>query len=143
MCNSEMDLGLEASKYKNPRFDIVSRIAYLLGVSEEYFLGEESNFDETIYTGLEECKDARIVRNLCIIRTALLRNNGRIRNLFQYDMKNIDTIPEYMLMCDKVTLEFDRQQPIIPILYFDAENSIIHSINYVIIGAANLANKYV
>lgn len=72
MCNSEMDLGLEASKYKNPRFDIVSRIAYLLGVSEEYFLGEESNFDETIYTGLEECKDARIVRNLCIIRTALL-----------------------------------------------------------------------
>ena len=91
MCNSEMDLGLEASKYKNPRFDIVSRIAYLLGVSEEYFLGEESNFDETIYTGLEECKDARIVRNLCIIRTALLRNNGRIRNLFQYDMKNIDT----------------------------------------------------
>lgn len=37
MCNSEMDLGLEASKYKNPRFDIVSRIAYLLGVSEEYF----------------------------------------------------------------------------------------------------------
>lgn len=103
MCNSEMDLGLEASKYKNPRFDIVSRIAYLLGVSEEYFLGEESNFDETIYTGLEECKDARIVRNLCIIRTALLRNNGRIRNLFQYDMKNIDTIPEYILMCHKVT----------------------------------------
>lgn len=98
-----MDLGLEASKYKNPRFDIVSRIAYLLGVSEEYFWGEESNFDETIYTGLEECKDARIVRNLCIIRTALLRNNGRIRNLFQYDMKNIDTIPEYMLMCHKVT----------------------------------------
>ncbi|MFQ9007079.1 MAG: hypothetical protein ACLR58_12300, partial [Eubacteriales bacterium] len=51
--------------------------------------------------------------------------------------------PARMLMCDKVTLEFDRQQPIIPILYFDAENSIIHSINYVIIGAANLANKYV
>lgn len=50
---------------------------------------------------------------------------------------------ETMLMYDKVTLEFDRQQPIIPILYFDAENSIIHSINYVIIGAANLANKYV
>ena len=96
MCNSEMDLGLEASKYKNPRFDIVSRIAYLLGVSEEYFLGEESNFDEKIYTELEECKDGRIVRNLCIIRTALLRNNGRIRNLFQYDMKNIDTIPEYI-----------------------------------------------
>lgn len=109
MCNSEMDLGLEASKYKNPRFDIVSRIAYLLGVSEEYFLGEESNFDETIYTGLEECKDARIVRNLCIIRTALLRNNGRIRNLFQYDMKNIDTIPEYMLMCGKVTQNINRQ----------------------------------
>lgn len=53
------------------------------------------------------------------------------------------TIQVQMLMCDKVTLEFDRQQPIIPILYFDAENSIIHSINYVIIGAANLANKYV
>ena len=56
MCNSEMDLGLEASKYKNPRFDIVSRIAYLLGVSEEYFLGEESNFDEKIYTELENVK---------------------------------------------------------------------------------------
>ena len=58
--------------------------------------------------------------------------------------KDMETItPVRMLMCDKVTLEFDRQQPIIPILYFDAENSIIHSINYVIIGAANLANKYV
>ena len=55
----------------------------------------------------------------------------------------VPTIQVPMLMCDKVTLEFDRQQPIIPILYFDAENSIIHSINYVIIGAANLANKYV
>lgn len=55
----------------------------------------------------------------------------------------VTTIRVRMLMCDKVTLEFDRQQPIIPILYFDAENSIIHSINYVIIGAANLANKYV
>lgn len=112
MCNSEMDLGLEASKYKNPRFDIVSRIAYLLGVSEEYFWGEESNFDETIYTGLEECKDARIVRNLCIIRTALLRNNGRIRNLFQYDMKNIDTIPEYMLICGKEA-KANRQQSLL------------------------------
>ena len=48
MCNSEMDLGLEASKYKNPRFDIVSRIAYLLGVSEEYFLGEESLMRQSI-----------------------------------------------------------------------------------------------
>lgn len=112
MCNSEMDLGLEASKYKNPRFDIVSRIAYLLGVSEEYFWGEESNFDETIYTGLEECKDARIVRNLCIIRTALLRNNGRIRNLFQYDMKNIDTIPEYMLIYGKeATTQIENSVP--------------------------------
>ena len=95
MCNSEMDLGLEASKYKNPRFDIVSRIAYLLGVSEEYFLGEESNFDETIYTGLEECKDARIVRNL-----------------FQYDMKNIDTIPEYMLIYGKeATTQIENSVP--------------------------------
>lgn len=56
MCNSEMDLGLEASKYKNPRFDIVSRIAYLLGVSEEYFWGEESNFDETTIRGWRNVK---------------------------------------------------------------------------------------
>ena len=59
------------------------------------------------------------------------------------DTLEVTITPARMLMCDKVTLEFDRQQPIIPILYFDAENSIIHSINYVIIGAANLANKYV
>ncbi|MFR6133031.1 MAG: hypothetical protein ACLUI5_05820 [Fusicatenibacter saccharivorans] len=77
MCNSEMDLGLEASKYKNPRFDIVSRIAYLLGVSEEYFWGEESNFDETIDMGLEECKSARIVRNLCIILDCIIKKQWK------------------------------------------------------------------
>lgn len=87
--------------------------------------------------------DTLIIKSL----DRLSRSKADIRNELQWFKDNhirlkVIDLPT-MLMCDKVTLEFDRQQPIIPILYFDAENSIIHSINYVIIGAANLANKYV
>lgn len=81
----------------------------------------------------------RIESGMCRVgETAFILQNG---TALEVVITGIDL--RTMLMCDKVTLEFDRQQPIIPILYFDAENSIIHSINYVIIGAANLANKYV
>lgn len=39
-----------------------------------------------------------------------------------------------MSMCHKEILEFYREPPMIPIVHFDAKNSIIHPINYVIIG---------
>lgn len=122
--------------------------------------------DKALANGLanaisEDCKERRLlcVQSLLFMsanfvskdRVDLQTNRGALQTRPQNLQKNLltkkvighNTIPFKMLMCDKVTLEFDRQQPIIPILYFDAENSIIHSINYVIIGAANLANKYV
>jgi len=50
--------------------EIVSRIAYLVGVPESNFCNDKL-FDPYIYHELETNKSARIVRNLCILRTSL------------------------------------------------------------------------
>ena len=72
---------------------IVSRVAYLLGVGEEHF-SEEDVFDRDIFETLNKEKSARIIRNLCALRTAILRNGGDIHKAITYEMRNLSTLPE-------------------------------------------------
>ena len=79
--------------------DIVSRIAYLIGVDGKYFgleHGENMNpqFYRSVYDEMDMDKEARIVRNLCRLRTKLQRNFKAICTEMNSDVKNIDAMPD-------------------------------------------------
>ncbi len=79
--------------------DIVSRVAYLIGIDEKYFgLGQSENmnpqFYRSVFDEMNDNRDTRIVRNLCFLRTKLQRNFKAIFNSMNSDLKNLDSIPD-------------------------------------------------
>ena len=89
------DLPFYYTDFRNPTYNIVSLIGYLIGVDRQNFAPpSEHRLDETIYEDAEMNKNARIIRNLCRIRTALEKNFSKINQAFRYDIKNIGTVPE-------------------------------------------------
>ena len=78
MGNSVMLNGIEYAgeqiAYKDSTYELVSKVAYLIGVPLRIFQNEHEPPKIEIYNRLEQDKNARIIRNLCIIRTAIERN---------------------------------------------------------------------
>ena len=66
----------ERIQYKDSTYDIVSKVAYLIGVPKKIFENEHEPPKIEIYEVLDKDKSARIVRNLCIVRAAIERNFG-------------------------------------------------------------------
>lgn len=83
----------EAKEYPNLTFDIVSKVGYLIGVDQDNFEGT-TGWRAEIYKELDQRKDARIIRNLCLIRTRLFRHFMKISTAMLYDLKNIDSFPD-------------------------------------------------
>ena len=75
MGNSVMLNGVEYAgeqiAYKDSTYELVSKVAYLIGVPLRIFQNEHEPPKIEIYNRLEQDKNARIIRNLCIIRTAI------------------------------------------------------------------------
>ncbi|MDY6400538.1 MAG: hypothetical protein SPL10_08605 [Synergistales bacterium] len=91
-------ISAENSKTKR---EIVSKIAFLIGIDDKYFgvgQGQIENmtpqFYRSIYDELNQDREARIVRNLCRLRTKLQRNFKAILTEMNSDIKNIDAIPD-------------------------------------------------
>lgn len=110
----------DIQKYKNSTYMIVSKIAYLIGVPEEILLGENmpSQVYRETFESMESNKDARIIRNLCIIRCRIERNFSKIQRAMTYEMKNIDTMPEFIppkaakqLWKDEISLQKPNYKP--------------------------------
>lgn len=57
--------------YENSTYTVVSKVAYLIGVQKRIFENEYEPPKMEWYEKLHADKNARIVRNLCMIRTAL------------------------------------------------------------------------
>ena len=76
--------------------DIVSRVAYLVGIPQWVFENEFEAPQLEIYKELDQNKNARIVRNLCIVRTAIERFFGKINSKMYVEYKTIYSIPEYI-----------------------------------------------
>ena len=57
--------------YRDSTYEIVSKVAYLLGVPKRIFENEHEAPKLEVYEKLEQEKAARIIRHLCIIRTAI------------------------------------------------------------------------
>ena len=85
MGNSVMLNGIEYAgeqiAYKDSTYELVSKVAYLIGVPLRIFQNEHEPPKIEIYNRLEQDKNARIIRNLCIIRTAIERNYRKINDI--------------------------------------------------------------
>lgn len=82
--------------FENSTYLIVSKIAYLIGVPKRIFENEHEPPKLDIYEQMDQNKNARIIRNLCMIRTGLEKYFTKIQRAMIYDLKNIDSLPEYI-----------------------------------------------
>lgn len=85
-------------RYKDSTYEIVSKIAYLIGVPKRIFENEHEPPKMEVYERLEQDKAARIIRHLCIIRTAIERNFKHINEKMRFDYTSIYNLPEYTPM---------------------------------------------
>lgn len=78
----------------NVTYTIVSTVAFLLGVPERIFQNEYTPPRYEIYKKLEVNKPARIIRNLCILRTKIQQNFKKINHAMKYEYRTMLTMPE-------------------------------------------------
>ncbi len=78
------------------QYDIISKVAYLIGVPKKIFENENEPPKLEIYDKLEMEKKARIIRNLCSLRTQLERNFLKICQGIQREGRSIIGMPEYI-----------------------------------------------
>lgn len=84
--------------YRDSTYGIVSKIAYLIGVPKRIFENEHEPPQLEMYERLESDKSARIIRNLCILRTAIERNFKEINNRMRMEYRTILTMPDIVPM---------------------------------------------
>lgn len=87
--------------------DIVSIFAYLIGVRKAMFLNEHEPPQIDVYNRLQNEKRARIIRNLCLVRTALESNFGRIFDAVKNRYQNIYNLSEYIPQEAVMQLSYD------------------------------------
>lgn len=84
----------ERIRYKDSTYDIISKVAYLIGVPKRIFENEHEPPKLELYELLDKDRSARIVRNLCMVRAALERNFGKINDGIRKEFKTIFSMPE-------------------------------------------------
>ena len=80
--------------FENYRKNIVTKIAYLIGVPDEK-LSNDSKFAIEELVGLKQNENATIIRHLCILRTQFFRNYLVINNA-RRNFRRIDELNEYL-----------------------------------------------
>lgn len=78
----------------NRAYDIISKVAYLIGVQKPHFDHDYESPLLSIYEKLNTIQSARIIRSLCKIRTTLMKDYQRIDREMQYELRNLDTLPD-------------------------------------------------
>ena len=84
--------------FKNSTYTIVSKVAYLIGVPLRIFENEHEPPKLEVYRELEKNKNARIVRNLCRLRTEIELNFKAINDRMLYEYKNLYSLPDLIPM---------------------------------------------
>ena len=75
-------------------YQIVSMVAYLLGVPKKIFEHDYEPPKLDIYERLEKNRHARIIRHLCILRTAIESKFKVINERMVHEYRSLMTIPE-------------------------------------------------
>ncbi|MBQ8510940.1 MAG: hypothetical protein IJ493_13645 [Clostridia bacterium] len=84
------------TSWKNSTYEIISKVAYLIGVRKQIFEKEHEPPRLEIYEELDKQTNAKIVRELCRLRAAIERNFGHINKKIQYEYRTLMTLPEYI-----------------------------------------------
>ena len=90
----EQPVGNVLPDFREEARGIVSRVAYLIGVPKKIFEKQTEPPEMEVYRQLESNKNARIIRNLCMLRTAIEQNYDKLYKRMRYDLKNLHTLPE-------------------------------------------------
>jgi len=93
-CYEENYPEINYNEYHDSTYHIVSKFGYLIGVPIKGFEKENASLKKEIYDELSQNRNARIIRNLCMIRTAFEKNYNKIYEAFKLDLKNITSLPE-------------------------------------------------
>lgn len=93
---NQVHTAAEKIQYKDSTYEIVSKVAYLIGVPLRIFENEHEAPQMDVYKRLELDKNARIIRNLCIIRTEIERNFKKIIDKMRTEYRSLLSMPEYV-----------------------------------------------
>ena len=76
--------------YPNSTYMVVSKIGYLIGVPKEVF--DRGQLDGEHYVKMNQNKNARIIRNLCLIRNGIEQNYTKISAAFYHDTSGLSPV---------------------------------------------------
>lgn len=91
----EEDVPDSDNHFENYRKSIVTIIAYLIGVPDDKFTGDE-RFDIDEYKRLKTNEDATIIKYLCRLRTQFLRNYKSIDDARKYELRALENLDNYL-----------------------------------------------
>lgn len=86
----------DQATYKDSTYEIVSKVAYLIGVPKRIFDNEHEAPKSEVYERLDLDERARIIRHLCIVRTAIERNFKHINECMNRSYLSLNSMPEYV-----------------------------------------------
>lgn len=87
-------MGISFSEVSENQYEISCKISYLVGVNQSCISKDPNRVK--MFKALGENKNARIIRNLCIVRTAMLANFGRISTKIAEEGSNVYFLNEYI-----------------------------------------------
>ena len=79
--------------FENNTYIVVSKVAYMLGVPVSIFENIHEPPQLDWLTKLDQDRNARIIRDLCLLRTALLNNHQAVNSEIKYNLKNLHSLP--------------------------------------------------
>lgn len=86
----------EVRRYKDSTYEIISKVAYLIGVPKHIFENENHSPKLEIYNELDSDRNARIIRHLCIIRNSIERSFKNINNKMRYEYRSLLSLTEHI-----------------------------------------------
>ncbi len=92
---------------KGKKYDIVSRVAYLIGVGDFKFKEEQNPLMLDIFDSFEKEKPARIIRHLCILRTEVIRNFSKIIQCKNRGIMSMLSMPDLVPASSLASLDSD------------------------------------
>lgn len=94
--------------FENYRKNIITIIAYLIGVPDEKLTAEDrADMDE--YEKIKTNENANIIRALCILRTQFFKNYKNIDDAHKFEMRPLESLTEYL---DVDAIKFLRRKEI-------------------------------
>ena len=86
---------LDTSSQRENTTEVVSIVAFLIGVRKQIFENQYEPPQLAVYSRLQTDKRARIIRNLCVLRNAIEHNFKKINNALK-DYRSIYNMREYI-----------------------------------------------